>query len=214
MKRLISILMAICIMVFGTQAVFAASPKVGSVPGVVEISNPEALLAIQQIAVAPLLYTPNEDEPAWPVINSIMSEASIHIDEKCPVTIVTYDEAAARLATIEGADIALMSRRDATRYFKDHATYTADAYVEATVTNGSKKLDMFFNVYNSATHEIIFTYKEVAPSYSSRQEKTFNNFCKNFYMSINEAVKLAPKVIEDRAEKGSSKYDPEWNFKK
>ena len=200
MKRLITILMAICIMVFGTQAVFAASPKVGSVPGVVEISNPEALLAIQQIAVAPLLYTPNEDEPAWPVINSIMSEASIHIDEKCPVTIVTYDEAAARLATIEGADIALMSRRD--------------AYVEATVTNGSKKLDMFFNVYNSATHEIIFTYKEVAPSYSSRQEKTFNNFCKNFYMSINEAVKLAPKVIEDRAEKGSSKYDPEWNFKK
>ena len=39
MKRLISILMAICIMVFGTQAVFAASPKVGSFPGCVAIIN-------------------------------------------------------------------------------------------------------------------------------------------------------------------------------
>ena len=220
MKKFLSVLVAACVMAVCTQPAFAISkaeitnvnPNDNSATylgdGLYLIDNGNddgeyregknstivdaaAFSKVKTIAVAPLLYSPNKNDPSWKEAMDTVLAASNEFNKNGDIIVVSYDDVADKILRTTGQDILSMNRRQATKVFKKYISAYADAYVEFTISVGSTRgTDIFAEVNKSGTDNRLYAYKA---SVGSRTIEAYANASKNSFKNIENGKKEAEK---------------------
>ena len=176
MKKIVQVMLFICLTVFGMQVAFANSDKV-------TIPEGADIVSIKRLALAAPLYTPTKEE-----LLASMYEAS----NVARSYVLSYDMVAADIQKNTGVDIKSLDRRQAAKVYKENVAADADAYVVVTVANNSR-IVFFFDVYRSGTNELLYTYQIVANRSQKANTETYKalseQFYKNFERSANEQAR-------------------------
>ena len=181
MKKIVQVMLFICLTVFGMQVAFANADK---------ITIPEGadIVSVKRLALAAPLYTPTKDAPTKEELLASMYEAS----SVSRSYVLSYDMVAADIQKNTGIDIKSLDRRQAAKVYKENVAADADAYVVVTVANNSY-IVFFYDVYRSGTNELLYTYQIVANRSQKANMETYKllseQFYKNFERSANEQAK-------------------------
>ena len=187
MKKLMQMLLVLCLVVFSTQVAFANSDKVTLVEGA-------DITGIHRLALAKPLYMQTDKlAPTMDQLIQIESEAS----KVARMYVIPYDTVAASVKTDTKVDIKALDRHQAAKVFKENAGKYADAYVVLTVANDSRT-SFFFDVYKAGSNELLYSYQIQANRSEKDDVTTYQNLCeqfyKNFERSIGEQQKKDAKV--------------------
>ena len=181
MKKIVQVMLFICLTVFGMQVAFANADRV-------TIPEGADIVSVKRLALAAPLYTPTKDAPTKEELLASMYDASSVA--RCYV--LSYDMVAADIQESAGIDIKALDRRQAAKVFKENVAADADAYVVVTVANNSY-IVFFFDVYRAGTNELLYTYQIVANRSQKADAETYKllseQFYKNFERSANEQAK-------------------------
>ncbi len=181
MKKLVQLLLFVCLTVFGMQVAFANADK---------ITIPEGadIVSVKRLALAAPLYTPTKGAPTKEELLASMYEAS----SVARSYVLSYDMVAADIQKSAGVDIKALDRRQAAKVYKENVAADADAYVVVTVANNSR-IVFFYDVYRAGTNELLYTYQIVANKSQEANAETYKllseQFYKNFERSANEQAK-------------------------
>ncbi len=181
MKKLVQLLLFVCLTVFGMQVAFANADK---------ITIPEGadIVSVKRLALAAPLYTPTKGAPTKEELLDSMYEAS----SVARSYVLSYDMVAADIQKSAGIDIKALDRRQAAKVYKENVAADADAYVVVTVANNSR-IVFFYDVYRAGTNELLYTYQIVANKSQEANTETYKllseQFYKNFERSANEQAK-------------------------
>ena len=179
MKKIVQVMLFVCLTVFGMQVAFANSDKV-------TIPEGADIVSVKRLALAAPLYTPTKDAPTKEELLASMYEAS----NVARSYVLSYDMVAADIQ--KNAGIESLDRRQAAKVYKENVAADADAYVVLTVANNSR-IVFFFDVYRSGTNELLYTYQIVANRSQNANTETYKalseQFYKNFERSANEQAK-------------------------
>lgn len=157
------------------------------------IADAAAFSKVKTIAVAPLLYTPGKNEPSWKEAMDTILAASTELHKSDDFILVTYEDVADQILRTTGQDILSMNRRQATQVFKKYISTYADAYIEITVSNGSKNMNIFADVNKSGTNARLYNYKAAAAGMNGRTIDVYVTAGKNIFKNIQSAKKEAEK---------------------
>lgn len=187
MKKLMQMLLVLCLVVFSTQVAFANSDKVTLVEGA-------DITGIHRLALAKPLYMQTDKlAPTMDQLIQIESEAS----KVARMYVIPYDTVAASVKTDTKVDIKALDRHQAAKVFKENAGKYADAYVVLTVANDSRT-SFFFDVYKAGSNELLYSYQIQANRSEKDNVTTYQNLCeqfyKNFECSIGEQQKKDAKA--------------------
>ena len=181
MKKIVQVMLFVCLTVFGMQVAFANADKV-------TIPEGADIVSVKRLALAAPLYTPTKDAPTKDELLASMYEAS----NVARSYVISYDMVAADIQKNTGVDIKSLDRRQAAKVYKENVAADADAYVVLTVANNSR-IVFFFDVYRSGTNELLYTYQIVANRSQKANTETYKalseQFYKNFERSANEQAK-------------------------
>ena len=181
MKKIVQVMLFICLTVFGMQVAFANADKV-------TIPEGADIVSVKRLALAAPLYTPTKDAPTKDELLASMYAAS----NVARSYVLSYDMVAADIQKNRGVDIKSLDRRQAAKVYKENVAADADAYVVLTVANNSR-IVFFFDVYRSGTNELLYTYQIVANRSQNANTETYKalseQFYKNFERSANEQAK-------------------------
>ena len=181
MKKIVQVMLFVCLTVFGMQVAFANADKV-------TIPEGADIVSVKRLALAAPLYTPTKDAPTKEELLASMYEAS----SVARSYVLSYDMVAADIQKNTGVDIKSLDRRQAAKVYKENVAADADAYVVLTVANNSR-IVFFFDVYRSGTNELLYTYQIVANRSQKANMETYKalseQFYKNFERSANEQAK-------------------------
>ena len=193
MKKLMQMLLVLCLVVFSTQVAFANSDKVTLVEGA-------DITGIHRLALAKPLYMQTDKlAPTMDQLIQIESEAS----KVARMYVIPYDTVAASVKTDTKVDIKALDRHQAAKVFKENAGKYADAYVVLTVANDSRT-SFFFDVYKAGTNELLYTYQIQANRSEKDDVSTYNNFCEQFYKNFDRSIEEQQKA-NAKAEKKDKK---------
>ena len=177
MKKLMQMLLVLCLVVFSTQVAFANSDKVTLVEGA-------DITGIHRLALAKPLYMQTDKlAPTMDQLIQIESEAS----KVARMYVIPYDTVAASVKTDTKVDIKALDRHQAAKVFKENAGKYADAYVVLTVANDSRT-SFFFDVYKAGTNELLYTYQIQANRSEKDSVSTYQNFCEQFYKNFERSI--------------------------
>lgn len=181
MKKIVQVMLFVCLTVFGMQVAFANADKV-------TIPEGADIVSVKRLALAAPLYTPTKDAPTKEELLASMYEAS----SVARSYVLSYDMVAADIQKNTGVDIKSLDRRQAAKVYKENVAADADAYVVLTVANNSR-IVFFYDVYRSGTNELLYTYQIVANRSQKANMETYKalseQFYKNFERSANEQAK-------------------------
>ena len=181
MKKIVQVMLFVCLTVFGMQVAFANADKV-------TIPEGADIVSVKRLALAAPLYTPTKDAPTKEELLASMYEAS----SVARSYVLSYDMVAADIQKNTGVDIKSLDRRQAAKVYKENVAADADAYVVLTVANNSR-IVFFYDVYRSGTNELLYTYQIVANRSQKANTETYKalseQFYKNFERSANEQAK-------------------------
>ena len=181
MKKIVQVMLFVCLTVFGMQVAFANADKV-------TIPEGADIVSVKRLALAAPLYTPTKDAPTKEELLASMYDASSVA--RCYV--LSYDMVAADIQKNTGVDIKSLDRRQAAKVYKENVAADADAYVVLTVANNSR-IVFFYDIYRSGTNELLYTYQIVANRSQKANMETYKalseQFYKNFERSANEQAK-------------------------
>lgn len=181
MRKLIQMLVIACMVMLGTQVAFANYDKETIIEGA-------DLSAINRMAVGAPLYQPVGDAPSNDALTRIVYDAS-------RVTrnyVVSYDTVLDTIKATKGIDARVLERRQAAKIFKENVSELADAYVIVTVANNSRT-SFFFDVFKVGTNELLYSYEIRANKTESDSERTYANFCEQFYKHFDRAAEIQLK---------------------
>ena len=181
MKKIVQVMLFVCLTVFGMQVAFANADKV-------TIPEGADIVSVKRLALAAPLYTPTKDAPTKEELLASMYEAS----SVARSYVLSYDMVAADIQKNTGVDIKSLDRRQAAKVYKENVAADADAYVVLTVANNSR-IVFFYDIYRSGTNELLYTYQIVANRSQKANMETYKalseQFYKNFERSANEQAK-------------------------
>jgi len=181
MKKIVQVMLFVCLTVFGMQVAFANADKV-------TIPEGADIVSVKRLALAAPLYTPTKDAPTKEELLASMYEAS----NVARSYVLSYDMVAADIQKNTGVDIKSLDRRQAAKVYKENVAADADAYVVLTVANNSR-IVFFYDIYRSGTNELLYTYQIVANRSQKANMETYKalseQFYKNFERSANEQAK-------------------------
>jgi len=176
MRKLIQMLVIACMVVLGTQVAFANYDKETLIEGA-------DITSINRIAIGAPLYQPAGNAPNREMLTKIVYDAS----RVTRSHVVSYDTVLDTIRATKGIDARVLDRRQAAKLFKENVSELADAYVILTVANNSRT-SFFFDVYKVGTNELLYTYGIYANKNEEDNEKTYANFCEQFYKHFDRAV--------------------------
>jgi len=178
MKKIFQMLLMACLVVLGTQVAFANSDKV-------TLQEGADLTAVRSMAVAaPLYMQTDERAPDKAMLTKIIYDSS---NVATKYTVISYDTIAKTFQSEKKIDIKAMNRHEAAKAFKDNLPGYADSYVVLTVANSSKTT-FFFDVYQTGTNQLMFSYQIVANSSDGNTVASYTTLCEQFYKHFERAV--------------------------
>lgn len=149
--------------------------------------------AVKKIAIAPALYSPKASEPDWKSAMAAIDTAAEELKKNQTLQVITYDEIADKILRMEGEDITKMNRRQATKIFRKYVADYADAYVEFTITNGSKTCDFFVEVRTAGDNHMLYNYKTGVAGFNGRDIAAYTTASKSVFRGISNGKNSADK---------------------
>ena len=181
MKKIVQVMLFICLTVFGMQVAFANADKV-------TIPEGADIVSVKRLALAAPLYTPTKDAPTKEELLASMYEAS----NVARSYVLSYDMVAADIQKNTGVDIKSLDRRQAAKVYKENVAADADAYVVLTVANNSR-IVFFFDVYRSGSNELLYTYEVRANKSDGDTVAVFTSLSEQFYKNWQRSVEAQNK---------------------
>ena len=183
MKKIVQMLITICMVVLSAQVAFANADKV-------TIQEGADITSVKRIAVAAPLYMQRDDKaPSKEMLTQIVSDAS----RVSRSYVISYDAVAEGIKTAVNVDIKSLDRHQAAKIYKENVANYADAYVVLTVANNSRTT-FFFDVFKSGTNELLYTYEIRANKSEGDSVNTFNNLCEQFYKHLDRSAEEQVKA--------------------
>jgi hypothetical protein len=177
MKKIVQMLLVVCMVVLSAQVAFANADKVTMQEGA-------DITSVKRIAVAAPLYAPvDEKAPNKEMLTQIVSDAS----RVSRSYVISYDAVAEGIKTATNVDIKALDRRQAAKTYKENVANYADAYVVLTVANNSRTT-FFFDVFKAGSNELLYTYEIIANKGEPDSVATFNNLAEQFYKHFDRSV--------------------------
>lgn len=200
MRKLVQIMVMLCMVILTTQVAFAGSSKQPLPEQQTEtISEGADLSAIHRIAVGhPRYNRVAETDPSYDHLLQIIHQAGKV--SKCQV--LSYDEIADNIRRDKRLNIKTIDERKAMEEFKKHVADYADAYVIVWVANNSRT-SFFFDVYKAGTNEILYTCEVLASKFAKDNEYTFKGLSEQFYRKFDHAAEKQQKDREKAARKAA-----------
>lgn len=179
----------------------------GYAPGNDTVFDAVAFSNVKTVAIAPISYTPNKNEPTVKDTMAILDAAAVDtLSKNAEIKIVTYEEVADKILRETGEDITSMNRRKAMQVYRKYVSRYADAYAEVTISNGSKNMLFFLDVKKADDSKALYNYKESIASYNERQASVYAGACRNMVKAVEQGYKKAIK------EANNKKLGIEWNL--
>ena len=177
MKKIVQMLLVVCMVVLSAQVAFANADKVTMQEGA-------DITSVKRIAVAAPLYAPvDEKAPNKEMLTQIVSDAS----RVSRSYVISYDAVAEGIKTATNVDIKALDRRQAAKTYKENVANYADAYVVLTVANNSRTT-FFFDVFKAGSNELLYTYEIIANKGEPDSVATFNNLSEQFYKHFDRSA--------------------------
>jgi hypothetical protein len=177
MKKIVQMLLVVCMVVLSAQVAFANADKVTMQEGA-------DITSVKRIAVAAPLYAPvDEKAPNKEMLTQIVSDAS----RVSRSYVISYDAVAEGIKTATNVDIKALDRRQAAKTYKENVANYADAYVVLTVANNSRTT-FFFDVFKAGSNELLYTYEIIANKGEPDSVATFNNLAEQFYKHFDRSA--------------------------
>lgn len=185
MKKLVQMLMVLCMVIMSTQVVFANADKT-------TIAEGADITAVHRLAIAQPLYVEIKDAPTRAQVTQLIYDAS----KVARSYVLSYDMMAQSLKQDANIDLKALDKRQAAKAFKENVAKYADAYVVATVAN-NHRTSFFFDVYKSGTDQLLYTYQVVAEDPANIQNYT--DAAKEFYKAFEASAQEQQKKNEKAA---------------
>lgn len=177
MKNIMRLFVVCLMLILGTQVSFANSDKE-------TLQEGADLTSIHRLALAmPLYQQVEKDAPDKAELSKIFYDAS----RVSRLSVASYNTVADSINSTKSIDILALDRRTAAKYFKENVADYANAYVVLTVANNSRT-SFFFDVYQSGTNQLLYTYEIQANRSEKDSVVTFNNLCEQFYKHLERAT--------------------------
>ena len=177
MKKIIQMLVVLCLVVFGTQAAFANADKT-------TVQDGADITTIKRLAVAsPRYQQVDPKSPDKTMLTQIIFDAS----RVSHSYVASYDTVADGIKMSSNVDIKSLDRRQAAKVFKENVGNYADAYVVLTVANSSRTT-FFFDVFKAGSNELLYTYEIIANKGEPDSVATFNNLAEQFYKHFDRSA--------------------------
>ena len=177
MKKIVQMLLAVCMVVLSAQVAFANADQS-------TLQEGADITGVKRIAVAAPLYTPvDEKAPNKEMLTQIVSDAS----RVSRSYVISYDAVADGIKAATNVDIKALDRRQAAKVYKENVANYADAYVVLTVANNSRTT-FFFDVFKAGTNELLYTYEIRANKGEADTVATFNNLSEQFYKHFDRSA--------------------------
>ena len=189
MRKLVQLLVVVCMVLMSTQVVFANADKV-------TVAKGADITTIHRMAVAAPLYTPGKSAPTKDELTKVIYDAG----SVARSYVLSYDMVAQNIQQDSKVDIKALDRRQAAKIYKENVAKYADAYVVTTVANNSRTA-FFFDVYKAGTDELLYTYEIVANSSEPDNIATYTNLAQQFYKNFERSAVAQQKENEKAAKK-------------
>ena len=147
------------------------------------------IASIKTLAVAlPMHYKIEITEPNPEEFADIVSNAGRLANLK----ILAYDDVVDEIWNDVRIDIKALNDKESRKIFTDNISKYADAYVLATSANNNKITQIFFEVRDSKTDEVMYVFNTQSRRYS-KDLKGYTRACEDFFKRFNIVVEKAVK---------------------
>ena len=187
MKKLVQMLMVLCLVVMSTQVVFANADKTTIMEGA-------DITSIHRLAVAQPLYIELKGGPTKAQVTQLVYDAS----KVARGYVMSYDMVAQSLKQDANIDLLALDKRQAAKAFKEGVGKYVDAYVVTTVANNHHNV-LFFDVYKAGTDQLLYSYQVAADAASVESyTEAAREFYKNFESSAQDQLKKNEKAEQQK----------------
>ncbi len=201
MKKCLQLLLMLCILVLGAQSAFAGGLLGGTGVSEERVYDQDGMLKIKTLAIAAPIYNgpKSEGEPDIEDLPEILMEGTL-ADKKGVLNYISYRDVCQNIKVAKHIDILRLDRKKAFAEYKEAIGKYADAYVIVTVSNGTSmndgtRLNLYFEVFDAKTNQIVYMYHKLAPKSATRDTLLYTEIAKDFYTDF---IKAQEKVEEDK----------------
>ena len=201
MKKCLQLLLMLCILVLGAQSAFAGGLLGGTGVSEDRVYDQDGMLKIKTLAIAAPIYNgpKTEGEPDVEDLPEILMEGTL-ADKKGVLNYISYRDVCQNIKVAKYIDILRLDRKKAFAEYKEDIGKYADAYVIVTVSNGTSmndgtRLNLYFEVFDAKTNQIVYMYHKLAPKSATRDTLLYTEIAKDFYTDF---IKAQDKVEEDK----------------
>ena len=180
MKKVVQMLLVVCMVVLSAQVAFANADEE-------TIQEGADITSVKRIAIAAPLYTPvDEKAPNKDMLTQIVYDSS----RVSRSYVVSYDTVAEGIKAATNVDIKSLDRHQAAKAYKENIANYADAYVVLTVANNNRSIPttVFFDVFKAGTNELLYTYEIRANKSEGDTVNTFTTLSEQFYKHFDRSV--------------------------
>ena len=212
MKKIMQLIAVVCMLVMSTQMAFAwenGSHKE-------DIYDGDALMRMTSFVIGNVYFSPQDGEPTVEELLDMLYAQGIKTNKKGEYTYTSYVDFCQDVNRKKHIDIYRLGRKKALEIFKEEVKDYADAYIVCTVSNDTR-LNVFYDVVDSKTNDVVYSYRKLAPKNSIRNEVLYREMTTDFYNGLQERVKALKKDKEEEEKAilkmGKEKYE-EYKAKK
>lgn len=201
MKKCLQLLLMLCILLLGAQSAFAGGLLGGTGVSEDRVYDQDGMLKVKTLAIAAPIYNgpKTEGEPEVEDLPEILMEGTL-ADKKGVLNYISYRDVCQNIKVAKHIDILRLDRKKAFGEYKEAIGKYADAYVIVTVSNGTSmndgtRLNLYFEVFDAKTNQIVYMYHKLAPKSATRDTLLYTEIAKDFYTDF---IKAQNKVEEDK----------------
>lgn len=194
MKKIIQLLTVMCIMVFGTQ--FAFAWEVGTSK---ETVYSYGMLDAKSFVIGNPQFSPQDEEPTVEELTKMIYDQAVKNNKKNQFSYMSYQDFCRTVNNKEHIDIYRLGRHKALELFKERVKDYGDAYIVCTVSNDTR-LNVFFDVVDSKSHEVLYSYRKLAPKGTPRDTKLYEEICRDFFNAYSNRIKVVAREKKEEDE--------------
>ena len=157
------------------------------------VTDSAGLAEVKTLAVAfPMHYKVEPTEPTADDFSAIISNAS----RVSKLKVLSYDEIVDDIWADASIELKALEENEARKIFNERVAKFADAYLLVTSANNNKYVQFFFEVRDSRTGNVLYTFITQSRFYS-KNLKGYTKACEDFYKRLD--------VVHEKAVKDSRK---------
>ena len=153
------------------------------------VTDSATLSEAQTFAVAfPMHYKIEATEPTADDFSAIISNAS----RVSKLKVLSYDEVVDAIWEDASIELKALEENEARKIFNERIAKFADAYILVTSANNNKYVQFFFEVRDSKTGNVLYTFTTQS-RYYSKNLKGYTRACEDFYKRLDSVHEKAVK---------------------